>query len=52
MIVGRAFELKGLAYRGSLEDPEVKRWYMNVRRGFKVAADVYLRMTVFAARTG
>jgi integrase len=30
-------------YRGLLEDPNIKRWYDNVRRGSKITADVYLR---------
>lgn len=30
-------------YRGLLNDPEVKRWYENLKAGSKITADVYLR---------
>jgi hypothetical protein len=31
------------SYRGLLQDPDLRRWYDNVRRGSPITADVYLR---------
>jgi len=50
-MAGKALGPKRLRHREWLADPQVKRWYLNTRRGAQITADVYLgRLGRFCGR--